>query len=58
MSTGFHSFLLLGDKQNSKCVCGGGGVGGHKMHIFTSKTYISFKIYKIGAITNEFHEFC
>jgi hypothetical protein len=37
MSLGFNSFLLLRDEQNSKCVCvGGGGVGGHKIHIFTS----------------------
>jgi hypothetical protein len=35
MSPGFNSFLLLRDEQNSKCVCGG-GVGGHKMHIFTA----------------------
>jgi hypothetical protein len=36
MSPGFNYFLLLKDEQNSKFVCGGGGVGGHKMHIFTS----------------------
>jgi hypothetical protein len=35
-SPGFNSFLLLRDEQNSKCVCVGGGVGGHKMHIFTA----------------------
>jgi hypothetical protein len=36
MSPGFNFFILLRDKQNSKCVCvGGGGVGSHKMHIFT-----------------------
>jgi hypothetical protein len=35
MSLGFNSFVLLRDKQNSKCVWGGGGAGGHKMHIFT-----------------------
>jgi hypothetical protein len=34
MSPRFNSFLLLRDEQNNKCVCGG-GVGGHKMHIFT-----------------------
>jgi hypothetical protein len=34
MSPGFNSFILLSDKQNSNC--GGGGVGGHKMHIFTT----------------------
>jgi hypothetical protein len=33
MSPRFNSFLLLRDVQNSKCVWG--GVGGHKMHIFT-----------------------
>jgi hypothetical protein len=33
MSPGFNSFLLLRDEQNSKWV---GGVGGHKMHIFTA----------------------
>jgi hypothetical protein len=33
LSPGFNSFLLLRDEQNSKCV---GGVGGHKMHIFTT----------------------
>jgi hypothetical protein len=31
MSLVFNSFLLLRDEQ-----CGGGGVGGHKMHIFTT----------------------
>jgi hypothetical protein len=37
LSPGFICFLLLRDEQNSKCVCvGGGGVGGHKMHIFTT----------------------
>jgi hypothetical protein len=38
MSLGFNSFLLLRDEQNSKCVCVcvEGGVGGHKMHIFTT----------------------
>jgi hypothetical protein len=36
MSPGFNSFLLLRDEQNSVCVCGGGGVGGHKMHIVTA----------------------
>jgi hypothetical protein len=34
MSPGVNYFLLLKDEQNSKCVWG--GVGGHKMHIFTS----------------------
>jgi hypothetical protein len=33
MSPGFNSLLLLRDEQNSMCV---GGVGGHKMHIFTT----------------------
>jgi hypothetical protein len=33
MSLRFNSFLLLRDEQNSKCV---GGVGGHKIHIFTA----------------------
>jgi hypothetical protein len=32
MSPSFNYFLLLRDEQNSKC----GGVGGHKIHIFTS----------------------
>jgi hypothetical protein len=36
MSPGFNSFLLLRDEQNSKCVWGEGGGGGHKMHIFTT----------------------
>jgi hypothetical protein len=36
MSLGFNSFLLLRDKQNSKCVCWGRGVGSHKKHIFTT----------------------
>jgi hypothetical protein len=31
LSPGFNSFLLLRDEKNLKC----GGVGGHKMHIFT-----------------------
>jgi hypothetical protein len=34
MFLGFISFLLLRDKQNSKC--GGGGVCGDKMHVFTA----------------------
>jgi hypothetical protein len=34
MSPEFNSFLLLSDEQNSKCVWG--GVGGHKLHIFTT----------------------
>jgi hypothetical protein len=33
MSPGFNSFLLLRGEQNSKCV---GGVGSHKIHIFTA----------------------
>jgi hypothetical protein len=36
MSLGFNSFLLHMDEQNSKCVCVGGGVGGHKIYIFTA----------------------
>jgi hypothetical protein len=33
MSLGFNSFCLLRDEKNFKCV---GGVGGHKMNIFTA----------------------
>jgi hypothetical protein len=32
MSLGFNSFLLLRDEQKYKC----GGVGGHKIYIFTA----------------------
>jgi hypothetical protein len=35
MSTGFNSFLLLRDEQDSKCVWEG-GVGSHKIHISTA----------------------
>jgi hypothetical protein len=33
MSPGFNSFA---QGRAKLCVCGGGGVGGHKMHIFTA----------------------
>jgi hypothetical protein len=42
LSPGFNSFLVLRDEQNSKC----GGVGGHKMHIFTSNIPISHSRYR------------
>jgi hypothetical protein len=32
LPSGFNSIHFLRDEQNSKC---GGGVGSHKMHIFT-----------------------
>jgi hypothetical protein len=52
MSLGFNSFLMLRDEQNSKCV---GGVGGHKMHIFTANITIFHSIYRrYVLITNEF----
>jgi hypothetical protein len=55
---GFDNFLLLRDEQNSKCVCVG-GVGGHKMHIFTANIPIFHSRYRgYVLITNEFHEFC
>jgi hypothetical protein len=58
MSPGFISFLLLRDEKNSKCVCGG-GVGGHKMHIFTANIpTFHTKYRRYVPITNEFHEFC
>jgi hypothetical protein len=43
MSTGFNSFLLLRDEQYSKCV---GGVGDHKMHIFTANIPIFHSRYR------------
>jgi protein subunit release factor A len=49
MSPGFNSFLLPKDEQNSMCVCVcvcGGGVGGHKMHIFTANMPIFHSRYK------------
>jgi hypothetical protein len=59
MSPGFNSFLLLKDEQNSKCVCVGGGVGSHKMHIFTINIPTFHSSYRRDVlITNEFHEFC
>jgi hypothetical protein len=58
MPSGFNSFLLLSDEQNSKHVCGG-GVGSHKMHIFTVNIPIFHSRYERKVlITNEFHEFC
>jgi hypothetical protein len=46
MSSGFHSFLLLRDEQNSKCVCVGGGGCWRSLnaYIYFQHTYISFKI--------------
>jgi hypothetical protein len=46
MSPRFNSFLLLRDEQNSKCV-GGGGVGGHKMHIFATNIPTFHSRYRI-----------
>jgi hypothetical protein len=58
MSPRFNSFLLLRDEQNSKWG-GVGGVGGHKMHIFTTNIPTFHSRYrKWVLITNEFHEFC
>jgi hypothetical protein len=55
-SLGFNSFLLQRDRQNSKCV---GGVGGHKMYIFTGNIPTFYSRYRRWVfITNEFHEFC
>jgi hypothetical protein len=39
----FNSFLLLGDEQNSKCVCGG-VLAVINAYIYHQHTYISFKI--------------
>jgi hypothetical protein len=40
------------------CVCVG-GVGGHKMHIFTANIPTFHSRYRrYVLITNEFHEFC
>jgi hypothetical protein len=59
MSPGFNYFLLLRDKHNSKCVCVGGGVGGHKMHIFIANIPTLHSRYRRYAlITNKFHKFC
>jgi hypothetical protein len=56
VSLGFYSFLLLRDEQNSKCVWG--GVGSHKMHIFTANISTFHSRYRrLVFITNEFHEF-
>jgi hypothetical protein len=49
MSPGLNSFLLLRDKQNSKCLCvcvWGGGVSGHKMHISTANIPIFHSRYR------------
>jgi hypothetical protein len=40
MSPGFNSFLLLGDEQNSNCVCG--GVLAVIKCIYLSPTYLHF----------------
>jgi hypothetical protein len=60
VSLGFNSFLLLREEENSKCVCvWGGGVGGHKMHIFTTNIPTFHSRYRrYVLITNEFHKFC
>jgi hypothetical protein len=42
MSPGFNSFLLLRDKQNSKCVCGGRGVLAVIQCIYLPPTYLHF----------------
>jgi hypothetical protein len=42
MSLGFNSFLLLRDEQNSKCVCGGGGVLAVIKYIYLLPTYPNF----------------
>jgi hypothetical protein len=43
MSPGFHSFLLLRDEQNSKCVCVcGGGVLAVIKCIYLLPTYLYF----------------
>jgi hypothetical protein len=42
MSPGFNSFLLLRDEQNSKCVCGGGGVLAVLKCIYLLPTYLHF----------------
>jgi hypothetical protein len=42
MFLGFNSFFLLRDEQNSKC----GGVGGHKIHIFTTNIPTFHSIYR------------
>jgi hypothetical protein len=59
MSPGFNSFLLLMDEKNSMCVCVGGGVDGHKMHIFTANIPTFHSRYRrLVPITNKFPEFC
>jgi hypothetical protein len=51
MSLGFNCFLLLSDEQ--------GGVGGHKMHIFTANIATFHSRYRRKVlITKEFHKFC
>jgi hypothetical protein len=42
MFPGFNSFLLLRDEQNSKCVCGGGGVLAVIKYIYLLPTYLHF----------------
>jgi hypothetical protein len=44
MSPGFNSFILLRDEQNSKS--GGGGIGDHKMYIFTTNIPIFHSRYR------------
>jgi hypothetical protein len=57
MSPGFNYFLLLRDEQNSKCM-GGGGIGGHKVHKFTTNIPIFHsRCRRWVPITNEFHKF-
>jgi hypothetical protein len=59
LSPRFNSFLLFRDEQYSKCVCVGGGVGSHKMHIFMANIPTFYSRYRRYAlITNKFHEFC
>jgi hypothetical protein len=60
MSPGFNSFLCLGmSKDLSVCVGVWGGVGGHKMHIFTTNIpTFNARYRRYVLITNKFHEFC
>jgi hypothetical protein len=56
MSPVFNSFFCSGTTKTLS-VCG--GIGGHKMHIFTTNILTFHSRYRrYVLITNEFHEFC
>jgi hypothetical protein len=57
MSPGLILFFCLGTRKTLSVYVG--GVGGHKMHIFTTNIPTFHARYRrLVLITNEFHEFC